>query len=293
MFERKKYRQARLCFQRALRPDRATIANAYFLREEAGKVSVGRDRTQRSAAFVEAAREFMQCVEIAPSQASTYYCTAARCYEEAGDKRRAAKAYVQGGEYTKPTELWDSLGMFDEAIGLIEKHEDEIDAGVREQAVKHGKTHYYKKKDYKKASKLFDSPEEEMGYLEERGLDDHLSVRLEMLGRLAEAAELHLEENRTSEAIRLFLLDGENAHSLRRGVDCLLQAFWDELSFGMSPESTALQELLNVRSTIPEKSISQLTESQQLEVCGLMLLYLSCSDYPTRHNFLQHWVPRT
>jgi len=152
MFERKKYRQAKLCYQRALLPDRATIANAYFLRDEAGKLPIqgssSREKTPRNTAFVEAAEEFLSCVNLVPAQAPVYYRTAAKCFEEGNSLRRAAKAYVLAGEYNRPIEIWDSLGMFDEAIDLIRKHEDDIDVDLVDQVFRHGKTHYYRRKEY-------------------------------------------------------------------------------------------------------------------------------------------------
>ena len=152
MFERKKYRQAKLCYQRALLSERATVANAYFLRDEAGKIPVqkatGKEKTPRNTAYVVAAEEFLKCVAIVPAQALVYYRTAAKCFEEGSSPRRAAKAYVLGEEYNRPTEIWDGLGMFDEAINLIQKHKVEIEADLVEQVVRHGKTHYYRQKEY-------------------------------------------------------------------------------------------------------------------------------------------------
>lgn len=117
----------------------------------------------------------------------------------------------------------------------------------------------------RKASVLFDSPEEEMEYLEERDLDEHITVRLEMLCRYQEAAELHLENGRMSDAIRLFLLD-EDTESQSKGVDCLIKACWNEISLGVSLESLSpsLQELLNISHAL--KNVDQLEASQRDEV---------------------------
>jgi hypothetical protein len=53
------------------------------------------------------------------------------------------------------------------------------------------------------------------------------------MGRLKEAAELHLEEGRQLEAINLFLKDREDSDAQRRARECILQGLWDHISFGI------------------------------------------------------------
>ena len=105
-----------------------------------------------------------------------------------------------------------------------------------------------------------------MEYLEERDLDEHITVRLEMLRRYREAAELHLENGRMSDAIRLFLLDEDDAESQSKGADCLVKACWSEISLGVSLESISpsLQELLDISHTL--KNVEKLEVGQRDEV---------------------------
>ena len=56
---------------------------------------------------------------------------------------------------------------------------------------------------------------------------------LENLHKYEEAAEIHLLEGRTLEAIRLFLMDVNNQAAIQRGNACILQGLWEHLSFGM------------------------------------------------------------
>jgi hypothetical protein len=56
---------------------------------------------------------------------------------------------------------------------------------------------------------------------------------LEKLHKYEEAAEIHLLEGRTLEAIRLFLMDVHNQVAIQRGNACILQGLWEHLSFGM------------------------------------------------------------
>lgn len=48
-----------------------------------------------------------------------------------------------------------------------------------------------------------------------------------------DAAEIHLLEGRTLEAIRLFLVDGNNQAAIKRGNACILQGLWEYVSFGV------------------------------------------------------------
>ena len=66
---------------------------------------------------------------------------------------------------------------------------------------------------------------------------------LERLHKYEEAAEIHLLEGRTLEAIRLLLMDVDNQAAIQRGNACILQGLWEHLSFGMKrfnkPEEVA------------------------------------------------------
>ena len=59
------------------------------------------------------------------------------------------------------------------------------------------------------------------------------------LGRVADAAELHLLEGRTIEALELFLKDkSDSSQSTRRAIHYILQGLWREISLGSQKSST-------------------------------------------------------
>jgi hypothetical protein len=72
------------------------------------------------------------------------------------------------------------------------------------------------------------------------------------LRKYEEAAEIHLREGRTLEAIRLLLMDGNSQAAIQRGNACILQGLWEHVSFGVKtfckPEEVA--QLLALASKI-------------------------------------------
>lgn len=120
---------------------------------------------------------------------------------------------------------------------------------------------------HRQAHELFSSLEEELEYLEDRDLNiagARTSV-LESMGRLADAAELHLVEGRTVEAIELFLRDQGSEDSMRRANKCILQGLWQDLSFGVSPRdgNKAVAKLLELSNGL---NISLLEPKERDEV---------------------------
>lgn len=75
--------------------------------------------------------------------------------------------------------------------------------------------------------------EKQLEYLEGFDLDVPKAALLENLGKFAEAANIHLEEGRTMEAIRLFLMDPNDSLSIQSGISCILQGLWEKISFGI------------------------------------------------------------
>jgi hypothetical protein len=57
---------------------------------------------------------------------------------------------------------------------------------------------------------------------------------LERYGRYEEAAAIHFEEGRPIDAILLFMRDTTNVSSRERAATGLIQAFWRDISFGVS-----------------------------------------------------------
>jgi hypothetical protein len=81
--------------------------------------------------------------------------------------------------------------------------------------------------------------------LEEYDLDIARASLLESIGRLADAAELHLTEGRPLEAIGLFLKDSANEAMLCRGRECILEGLWQNLSFAVNANSVRENETLD------------------------------------------------
>lgn len=60
---------------------------------------------------------------------------------------------------------------------------------------------------------------------------------MESIGRHSDAAEVHLSEGRTLEAIRLFLRDKSNEQSTRQAHAAILEGLWKHISFAIKPKS--------------------------------------------------------
>ncbi|KAJ7293966.1 hypothetical protein C8J57DRAFT_1444990 [Mycena rebaudengoi] len=268
LFANKRYRQAKHCFERALRPRQVAMADAYYLRQEARKSPGGNSRRAidaRRAAFLEAAAAFLDCAR--EDKTFAYFRIAAECFEDAGDDLQAAQAYQDAREFTRSAELWRKLGRFDEAVAIVKAHKKEVRPDVVDKVVNVARLFYFKEQKFEKANELFSSYEEELEYLEDRGLDVAQATLLESLGRFAEAAELHLEEGRTFEAIKLFLQDQTTESSMRRGMECVLQGLWQRISFAIVPEDedSSISRLLTLASKADVSLLSQ-TERDEISM---------------------------
>jgi hypothetical protein len=102
LFDRKKYLQAKHCYERATMPREVYVAHAYFLREQA-RTTQGGDTSHmkegRRVAFVFAAEAFLTCPKQARKFTPAYYRIAGECFEEAPDILRAAEAFLEAREY--------------------------------------------------------------------------------------------------------------------------------------------------------------------------------------------------
>ncbi|KAK7064824.1 UvrD-like helicase ATP-binding domain-containing protein [Favolaschia claudopus] len=283
LFTNKRYRQAKHCFERALLPQQAAMAEAYHLRAEARKCPTSNNRQAiqtRKTAFLQAASAFMECAKEEGTRA--YFRIAAECFETVGEELLAAEVYLKAQAYTKSAELYRKLGKFDEAVDIVQKHKEEITPAVVSNVTNVARLFYYKEQSFDKAHALFSSYEEALEYLEERGLDVAHATLLESLGRYSDAAEVHLEEGRTLEAIKLFLRERDSEESIRRGAECILQGLWRKISFAVSPdmEDPSLLQLLDFATkaealTLSENQRNELLMFQALcrrEVSQLKLL---------------------
>lgn len=100
--------------------------------------------------------------------------------------------------------------------------------------------------------------DEQLKYLEDFDLDVSRAALFEKLGRYFKAAEIHLSEGRTLEAIQLFVKDNTNVASVRRGRECILRGLWENVSFGMniSGRSTEVENLLNHASSLKDAGVA-------------------------------------
>ncbi|KAG6863622.1 hypothetical protein C0991_004590 [Blastosporella zonata] len=247
LFERKKFLQAKHCYERASMMREMAIANAYYLRGEARKAPGGDSRharEQRHRGFVTTAEAFIACAQEAGKNRKVYFRRAAECFESAAEELRAAQTYLEAHEYTIAAKLFRKLGLFDEAVDVIKHNEDDMQSEVVENIKEVARLYYFREAKLEKARELFTTDEEELEYLEDLDLDIARGKVLVSLGRVADAAALHLTEGRTWEAIPLFLQDSQSVHSMRQACLCILRGFWDKISFGMIPREEQVSQLI-------------------------------------------------
>jgi tetratricopeptide (TPR) repeat protein len=149
LFANKRYRQAKHCFERALRPRQVAMADAYYLRQEARKSPGGNSRRAidaRRAAFLEAAAAFLDCAR--EDKTFAYFRIAAECFEDAGDDLQAAQAYQDAREFTRSAELWRKLGRFDEAVAIVKAHKKEVRPDVVDKVVNVARLFYFKEQKF-------------------------------------------------------------------------------------------------------------------------------------------------
>lgn len=272
------------CFERAGLDREAAVSHAYFLREQArttipttSKQSV----RQYQQAFCNAAEAFLQCSESAinPKEKNTYLRNAGDCYEKAEENFKAAEAYNHAQEFTKAAKLYRKTAKFDDAVAVVTAHREKIDDEVAENIIDVAKLFYFKNGDLEyvmnfsvhiycalvpslhtsKASKLFDSVDEQFEYLEDFDLDVSRAALFESLGKFHDAAKIHLYEGRTSNAIQLFLKDDTNVASLHCARDCILRGLWENVSFGMKISESLTEVVgkhLNYASSLKDVGIA-------------------------------------
>ncbi|KAI0935696.1 hypothetical protein AcV5_004043 [Taiwanofungus camphoratus] len=272
LFHNRRYMQAMHCYERASLHREKAVANAYYLREQArsSEVSPRKDGISQSKAFTKAAEAFLASAEDASKELErrTYFRIAAECYLHNGDDRRAAEAYLHAAEFTLSAQHFRNAEMFDEAIGIIKSHRSAMIESVTESIIDVSRLYYLRDRNLRQARELFPSDEKALEYMDDYGLDIARATLLEELGRFAEAAELHLAEGRTLEAIRAFLKDSQHPESVRRASQCLLDGLWRSLSFGLSCRSDSigsdlpLQELLRLSTSLDATSLDDSTYDQ-------------------------------
>ncbi|KAJ3514932.1 hypothetical protein NLJ89_g2078 [Agrocybe chaxingu] len=241
LFTNKRYLQAMHCFERAGLPREVRVSHTYYLREQARSVKVAGSRQnilERHQVFMAAAEAFKECAVSAVNtkEKRAYLHNAGDCFEHAQEDFKAAEVYKQAGEFTAAAKLYRKCAKFDEAVEVITQNRQAVDSNVAQNIVEIAKLFYFKNNELRqvsKASQLFDTIDDQLEYLEDFDLDVSRAALLENLGRFREAAEVHLDEGRTLDAIRLFLMD-ENEDSILRGQDCIVRGLWEHASFGVN-----------------------------------------------------------
>jgi hypothetical protein len=111
------------------------VANAYSLREKAQRMPSVHRQLQDSpskAAFLVAAKAFIDCAVAATKEKRAYYKIAGDCFDNHGDHKKAAQAYLNAEEYTLAAQLYRKDGRFEDAIQVIQVHREDMESNVVE-----------------------------------------------------------------------------------------------------------------------------------------------------------------
>jgi hypothetical protein len=104
------------------------VATAYQSREVARDIPES-ERRRRKEAFVNAARKFEQCAEMARSaEESTHYAATARCYAEIKCHDDVVRAFKLANMFTEAASYSFDHNLLDTAVSIIKKHEAEVDS---------------------------------------------------------------------------------------------------------------------------------------------------------------------
>lgn len=128
------------CFERSGHTHERSIAEAYYLRQQARIQNSG-----RKAAFAVAAKAFCACAVESPAsnRRKDYYRIAADCYREANDFGSAASAFLHAEEYNHASRFFRKAGMFDDAVKVIKSNRGCVDQVLAEEIIDVSKIHYF------------------------------------------------------------------------------------------------------------------------------------------------------
>lgn len=135
-FTEQRYLYAMESFKKAKLHYKASIAEAYYLRDQARATPIWsgpRGSASSKKAFLIAAEAFIFCAAPATGDTRLAYLKAAgECFVGHGDDSRAADTYLDAQEYTYAAKLCRKVGRFDDAVEIIQKHYDKIPRSVAE-----------------------------------------------------------------------------------------------------------------------------------------------------------------
>jgi hypothetical protein len=134
-------------------------ANAYHLREQA-RVTNAKASQERSRAFLRAAEAFLKCASTAVKEEQTFLHDAGECYEQGGNDIEAAHIYLKAQKFTRAALLYRKVGMFDEAVKVVQEHKGQMDPHVAGDIIHDAQLYYFKEQilKYVYPHPLFTSP---------------------------------------------------------------------------------------------------------------------------------------
>ncbi|KAK6977441.1 UvrD-like helicase ATP-binding domain-containing protein, partial [Favolaschia claudopus] len=289
LFESQQYSEARLSFIRAYMPHEAAVSEAYQLFKESSQMPCNsRQQTlARKAAFRQAAVSFTNCAKnTLGDTAKDYYNVAGECFEHAEDIGRAIAAYTSAGSFGRVAQLYLRSKKIDEAVATVKAHEEDIDPELVEKVIAVARIFFFNKGHIGKARELFPKEDDAlvMVYLEERGMDCERAAILESSEEFSAAAEIHLKEGRTSEAIALFLRD----QNIERAGDSVLHELWAKFPFGVLPNAQDCTVMLEM---IGQLNVSALNPSKRAEIS--MFIAIANRDWPNLLLLAQSFLKAT
>ncbi|KAJ3997585.1 hypothetical protein F5050DRAFT_1750599 [Lentinula boryana] len=281
LFDRKKWIEAKHCFARALQPENVAIAEAYHLRKEAERSSLDKYNMKlRNAQFRKAAEAFYKCSRSAGRKRMLDFVKlSGSCYEKAGEFLLAARNYELARRFNDAIRCYRKVDHYDEAVRIAQT-ETNVEPLLAADTIRVAKMLYFNRvqslpscpdrdKKLQQAGSLFDSVEDQLEYLEDRDMDIARAALLAAHGRTREAAELHLAEGRTLEAIKFFIrdTDTDRENSVRRAAECVLNGLWQKLTFSLSSEHLGEDsDFLNLLEFMQKIDQSSLTPGSRNEL---------------------------
>jgi tetratricopeptide (TPR) repeat protein len=146
LFQRKKYVEAKHCFERALLPERVAIADAYILRAKAQAIRTDTkvNKQNRKQMFSAAALAFEKCARSASRKIRLDFLRlAGDCYKNAEDILLAAQAYREARLFTESVLCYRDVNHFDEAIDIVKKEASSVEQSVVKNVVLLAKLFYF------------------------------------------------------------------------------------------------------------------------------------------------------
>ncbi|KAG2034294.1 hypothetical protein BDR03DRAFT_1093813 [Suillus americanus] len=266
LFLHKRYPQAIHCFKRADLHREVKVCEAYLLRQEArSSVGVALVNDQRSA-FTAAAEAFADCGAAATgNERRQYYRTSADCYVRGGQDLKAADTYLKAEEFELAAKRYRKAGSFAKTLHVLTDQRAVISETTATDLWMVCRLHYCGRSDDQAPVPLFSSSSEELQFLEEYDLDCARISLLESQSKYYEVAEIHLSDNRPTEAVQAFLKDNRNIDSAGRAADTLLEFMWRKCSFRITPKAAvaddSVQQAIALADQLQMKKLEPMTRN--------------------------------